>query len=205
MRILIAEDDVTSRMILTAVLKKWEYEVVVVADGLEAWAALQDANAPRLAILDWMMPDMDGVEICQRIRKIATNNPIYIIMLTALGRKEDIVKGLKAGANDYLTKPFDNNELHARIEVGRRVIELQASLIEQIAKLTDSHDHVKTLQGLLPICMYCHKIRTDDTQNLWQRIEQYIARHSDATFSHGICPECLKTHYPGLKEVPRIT
>ena len=131
MRILIAEDDATSRRILEAVLIKWGYDIVSVADGTEAWEKLQDTDAPKLAILDWMMPEMDGVEVCRRLWQIETTTPTYVILLTARGDKKDIIEGLDAGADDYIAKPFDNDELRARINVGRRIIELQAALVEQ--------------------------------------------------------------------------
>ena len=194
MKTLIAEDDVTSRLALTTILQKWGYDVVATSDGAEAWAALQASDAPRLAILDWMMPGMDGVEVCRKIRQMESKRPVYIILLTALGRKEDIVTGLNAGANDYVTKPFDNNELRARLDVGRRVVDLQSALAARVRELQQALAEIRTLQGIIPICMHCHKIRTDATE--WQRLERYIEGHSEAQFSHGICPECLEKHYP---------
>ena len=196
MRILIAEDDPTSRCILAAALATWGYEVLATADGDEAWAALRAEDAPRLAILDWMMPAMDGVEVCRRARQLPEGLPTYLIMLTALGAQSDIVEALRAGADDYVTKPFDSDELRARIEVGRRVVELQAALADRVAQLQDALAHVRTLQGILPICMHCHRIRTDHES--WDRIEKYIAEHTDARFSHSLCPECLRKHYPDL-------
>jgi len=128
MRILIAEDDKTSRNLLEMVLTKQGHEVVSTITGAEAWQAMQQPNAPRLAILDWMMPEMDGPEVVARIRAVKTDQPPYIIMLTAKSEKADIVMGLDAGADDYLSKPFDQGELRARIEVGRRILELQENL-----------------------------------------------------------------------------
>jgi two-component system cell cycle response regulator len=129
MRILIAEDDATSRLLLTRVLVKWGFDVTVTGDGAEAWAALQADDAPRLAILDWMMPKMDGVDVCRRVRARETLQPPYIILLTALGDKASVVTGLKAGADDYVGKPYDPNELRARLEVGLRLVELNAELL----------------------------------------------------------------------------
>ena len=107
MRILIAEDDFTSRTVLTGVLKKHGHEVVATVNGAEAWQAMQQPDAPPLAILDWMMPEMDGIDVCRRVRALETDRPPYIIMLTTKGEKADIVAGLEAGADDYLPKPYD--------------------------------------------------------------------------------------------------
>lgn len=130
MRILIAEDDLTSRTMLAAVLKKAGHEVIETVNGVEALQYLLHADAPKLAILDFMMPEMDGLEVIRKLRANNSPQPTYIIMLTSKGEKRDIITGLDAGADDYLTKPFDVGELSARIEVGRRMIEMQAALIE---------------------------------------------------------------------------
>ncbi len=188
MRILIAEDDPVSRRVLEATISKFGYDVVVTADGTEAWAVLQGGEAPSLVILDWMMPGLDGVEICRRVREIPTATPPYLILLTAKSEKGDVVAGLDAGANDYLTKPFDRLELRARIQVGAQVLELQKSLADRVRELEDAMTQVRQLQGLLPICSYCKKIR--DQQNYWQRVDSYLSEHSDVQFSHGICPDC---------------
>jgi len=142
MKILIAEDDFTSRSILTAVLKKCGFDPVVAEDGGAAWDVLQRPDAPRLILLDWNMPGMDGLEICRRLRKIGSNNPPYVILLTARGEKGDIVQGLEAGANDYVAKPYDNEELQARIRVGQRMLEMQFRLLEaqDALKYQATHD-----------------------------------------------------------------
>ena len=148
MRILIADDDFTSRTVLAGVLRKSGYEVVVTINGAEAWQVLQQADAPRLVILDWIMPEMDGLEVIRLARNEQTERPPYIILLTTRGEKSDIIMGLDAGANDYLAKPFDSGELRARIEVGRRMVELQNALVEskEILAHQASHD---LLTGLL--------------------------------------------------------
>ncbi|MFN2452721.1 MAG: diguanylate cyclase [Pyrinomonadaceae bacterium] len=135
MRILIAEDDMVSRRVLEVTLAKWGHEVVVAHDGDEALAALQSEDAPHLAVLDWMMPGMDGTEVCLKVRRSRTATPPYIILLTAKANKEDVVAGLEAGADDYLTKPFDRTELRARIEVGTRVLRLQQGLADRVEEL----------------------------------------------------------------------
>ena len=188
MKILIAEDDPVSRRLLQATLNKWGYQVTVTANGKEAWQALQTPEAPSLLILDWLMPEMDGVEICREARRSSAHKSAYIILLSSRGSKEDIVKGLEAGADDYVTKPFDHGELRARVQVGSRVVQLQSALADRVRELEEALSSVKTLQGLLPICCYCKKIRDDG--NYWHRVESYIAGHANVRFSHGICPVC---------------
>jgi diguanylate cyclase (GGDEF)-like protein len=141
MRILIADDDVTSRVALAGVLAKFGLEVLATVDGLEAWEAMRGPDAPALAILDWMMPGLDGVEVCRRVRSMASDQPPYLILLTSRGDKADIVAGLEAGADDYLAKPFDPGELRARVDVGRRVVALQARLMEANAALAFEATH----------------------------------------------------------------
>ena len=130
MRILIADDDVTSRLVLIGVLTRHGHEVVATVDGAEAWEAMSRPDAPTLAILDWEMPGLSGIDVCRLIRGLASDTPPYLLILTSRGEKSDIVAGLEAGADDYLAKPFDPGELRARVDVGRRMVELQARLRE---------------------------------------------------------------------------
>jgi len=188
--VLIAEDDAASRRLLEATLRRWGHEVVVTSDGDEAWTALQRPEAPSVAILDWMMPGLDGVEICRRFGTQGSPTPPYVILLTANTRQADIVAGLEAGADDYMGKPFDHDELRARLIVAMRVVELRRKLAERVRELEAAISRVKQLHGLLPICSYCKKIRDD--RNYWQQVEQYVSAHSDAQFSHGICPQCYE-------------
>jgi len=129
MRILAAEDNPVFQAMLKSLLKKWGYDVVIARDGGEAWAALQSPDAPRLAILDWMMPVLDGVEVCRRVRGAAKEPYIYILLLTARTMAEDLVEGMEAGADDYLTKPFHAHELRVRLRAGRRIVDLQEELL----------------------------------------------------------------------------
>ena len=190
MRILIAEDDPVSRKVLETTLLRWGHEVVITCDGAQAWEALRAEGAPPLAVLDWMMPGMDGLEVCGRVRQRPAPSPPYIILLTAKGGKEDVVTGIEAGANDYVTKPFNRDELRVRVGVGVRMVELQRNLAERVRELESALAQVKQLQGIIPICSYCKKIRDD--QNYWQRVESYISQHSEAQFSHGVCPNCFE-------------
>jgi diguanylate cyclase (GGDEF)-like protein/PAS domain S-box-containing protein len=135
MRILIAEDEAISRRMLESTLTKWGYEVVMVADGTQAWSVLQNEDAPALAILDVMMPGIDGIEVCRKLRQLPQHVPVYVILLTAKSAKENVIAGLEAGADDYIAKPFHRDELRARIEVGTRVLKLQRSLADHVVEL----------------------------------------------------------------------
>ena len=128
MRVLVAEDDLTSRTMLTAILRKWGYEVISAVNGEDALAILHKPDAPRLVLLDWSMPGLSGVEVCSRLRQNQSHDSRYIIILTAKSDKKHIVEGLNAGANDYIVKPYDNDELQARMNVGKRMVEIQSEL-----------------------------------------------------------------------------
>jgi len=189
-QILVADDDPVARHIARKMLSDWGYHVEVRNDGAAAWELLRQADAPSLVLLDWIMPHMDGLEVCRKLRAISTPCPTYIILVTVKGQNSDIVTGLDAGANDYITKPFHREELRARIQVGERVIELQQRLVSRVQELEDALARVKQLSGLLPICAYCKKIRDD--QHYWQQVEIYVTEHTDVQFSHGICPDCYE-------------
>jgi DNA-binding response OmpR family regulator len=191
MRILIAEDEPVSRRLLQKTLEQWGYETVICEDGMSAWNQLRAADAPTIAVLDWMMPGMDGPEICRGVRESGTQRQPYLMLLTSRTRMQDVVAGLKAGADDYLTKPVDREELEARLSVASRVVQLQQRLADRVVELEEALSRVRQLQGLLPICAYCKRIRDD--QNYWNQVETYIAEHLDVRFSHGICPSCLET------------
>jgi phosphoserine phosphatase RsbU/P len=177
------------------------YEPVETTDGKEAWNALQQVDAPRLAILDWIMPGMDGVEVCRLARQSEPTQGIYVILLTANSQREDLIAGLTAGADDYVTKPFDREELRVRVQVGVRVVELQQALADRVVELQEALAHVSQLQGILPICSYCKKIRGD--KDYWQQVETYISDHSNAQCSHSICPDCFAEHWQA--QFPEMT
>jgi sigma-B regulation protein RsbU (phosphoserine phosphatase) len=201
MKVLVAEDDRVCRRMLEAILQEWGYQVQVAADGNEAWQMLQEKDAPRLAILDWIMPGMDGLEVCRRVRDTALQHPVYLILLTVKGNRDDLVAGLEGGADDFISKPFDPGELNARLQAGLRILSLQTSLCEHVEQLEGALAKVKQLQGLLPICAWCHNIRDD--QNYWQKVETYLSAHSDLRFSHGICPPCYDKVVKPLLETKR--
>jgi len=187
MKILMAEDDPGSRLLLVKTLEDLGQEVVAAENGWQAWAAIQRAHFPVL-ILDWMMPGFDGPDLCRMVRKVSRDRYSYIIMLTALSGKTNYLEAIRAGADDFLTKPFDRDLLAARLHVAERILGL--------------HQHVRRLEGLLPICSYCKSIRDDEGN--WQTLEHYIGTRSEAQFTHGICPVCYETHVkPELEELAR--
>jgi sigma-B regulation protein RsbU (phosphoserine phosphatase) len=201
MHILIAEDDPVTGEILARTLQRWHYNTMLVVDGAQAWDRLRTATDPMLAILDWMMPEMDGPDVCRRVRQELPLANRYLLLVTAREGRGDMVAGLDAGADDYIIKPFDPEELRARVAVGVRVLGLQQKLGERVAELQVALSNVKQLHGLLPICSYCKRIRGDD--QYWQQVEGYIAEHSEAQFSHGICPACYATVSAELDEISR--
>lgn len=187
---LVADDDPVTAAALAGSLRRWNLDVTIARDGDEAWRVISGERPPSLAIVDWMMPCMDGVELCRRIRQAPAHAHMYLVLLTARDSRADVIAGLEAGADDYLVKPFYADELRARVNAGLRILSLQKKLAEKIAMLEETLLNVKQLKGLLPMCSYCKSIRSDD--DYWQQLEAYISDHSDAEFSHGICPKCFE-------------
>jgi len=190
--VLVADDGEAARLLASMVLQRAGFAVHVAENGRQALAMLTAENGPKLALLDWMMPGLDGPEVIRRVRRIDSPTPPYLILLTSRDASADIVAGLEAGANDYLTKPVNREELVARLSVGIRVLELQDALAERVRSLEVALGNVKLLQGLLPICSYCKSIRND--QNYWQQVETYFHSHAGMQFSHGHCPSCYERY-----------
>jgi CheY-like chemotaxis protein len=191
MIVLVADDLDVNRKLLRSLLAADGHDVIEASNGTEALQILQGATGPIVGLIDWEMPEMEGIEVCRHARALESPPPIYLMLLTVRDSKQDIVAGLQAGANDYITKPFDKTELLARVGIGAQMVGLQRSLTQHIVELEGALKRVKQLSGLLPICSYCKKIRDDS--NYWQQVESYVMHHSEAQFSHSICPSCYET------------
>jgi DNA-binding response OmpR family regulator len=189
-KVLVADDNPVSRRLLEASVVKWAYEPVLASNGTEAWVKLHEPDPPAIAILDWLMPEMDGLEVCRKVRQDSALASLYLILLTAKNDRQDIIQGLESGADDYVVKPFDHGELRARLQVGVRVVQLQLALADRVHQLEAALQREKQLLGLIPICSYCKKIR-DDRQE-WHALESYLSNRSEITFSHSICPDCAR-------------
>ncbi len=190
MTIILAEDDPVSRKVATLTVERWGLTPLVAETGDAAWALIEAQPGAVLAILDWMMPGLDGPEICRRVRATPHLSGSYILLLTARSTREDIVAGLDAGADDFVTKPFDRRELHARVQVGQRILRLQRELRDRVTELQATRATMAKLEGMLPICAHCKRIR--DQAGRWEQVEDVVQRHSCAEFTHGICPDCLR-------------
>ena len=173
MRILVVDDDFDARDMLEVTLESDGHDVVTACDGAEAWDAFQRKSFS-VVISDWRMPETDGIELCRRIRASDSTRYCYVILLTALNGKARYLEAMAAGADEFMSKPYDPDELRARIRVAERIIGLQ--------------ERLNGLEGVLPTCMYCKKIR--DERSRWVNIEQYISQRTEALFSHGVCPDC---------------
>jgi sigma-B regulation protein RsbU (phosphoserine phosphatase) len=196
MKILLIEDDIVTNRILAKNLTDMGFDVITAFNGLQGWETYCREDV-HFVITDWMMPDMNGLEVLKNIRERDDKSFCYIILLTAKNNKDDVIEGISGGANDYIIKPFDKDELTVRVKAGQRMVELQQELLETnkeqeklIIQLKDALSQIRQLSGLLPICSYCKKIRDDNGH--WNQLEVYIRDHSETEFSHGICPECLK-------------
>jgi DNA-binding response OmpR family regulator len=190
-KILIAEDEFTTRMMVQVCLENWGYRVESVTNGEEAWAKLQKPDAPHIAILDWEMPGLDGVEVCRRVKEMEVENPPYIILLTSRDSKMDIVRGFDAGADDYMTKPFNDDELRARTRVAERLVRTQSSLSESVAELRAALNQLEMLECGVEICGSCRKIH-NRYDGEWYSFDDLLKNRNDPHFAIGTCPRCTK-------------
>ena len=196
--VLVADDDPLALRVTASCLTRSGYPVVTASDGIRALSLLREDEAPRLAILDWMMPGLDGIDVCRLLRQKGDEPYTYVVLLTSRERRSDLIAGLEAGADDYLTKPWDPSELRCRVRAGERILRLQRNLEQNVRELEHALAHVKQLQGLLPICMHCKSVRDD--ARAWHRIEAYLEEHGGLLFTHSLCEACLERHYPEYAE-----
>jgi len=193
--VLIVDDLPKNLQVLALLLDKAGYRVSMALGGAQALAMIAQ-DPPELVLLDVMMPDMDGLEVCRKLKADPTTADVPVIFLTARAELQDLEEGFRIGAVDYVTKPFRGGELLARVgaHVGlRQSLERERDLRRS---LETALAQVRSLSGLLPICSCCKKIRDD--RGYWNKIEAYIEEHSDAGFTHGICPECARNLYPEM-------
>lgn len=185
MKILLADDDAASRMMLGERLRRLGHEMTYASGGEEAWELLQ-REYHSILVSDVVMPSGGGIDLCRLVREHDHPRYTYVILLTAYGTKDAYLTGMEAGADDFLTKPCDPDQLAARLRVAERILGLQT--------------RVKQLEGILPICSCCKQIR--DESDKWQRLEAYITERTDALFSHGLCPACYEEALKGLPTAP---
>jgi DNA-binding response OmpR family regulator len=176
MKVLIAEDDPVSNYVLATRVRKMGHEVLVTANGREAWDSYV-RHRPQLVISDWMMPEMNGIELTRKIRTADATLYTYIIMLTALSGRNYFLEGMDAGADDFVSKPIEPEELRLRLRVAERILNLQYARTQ--------------LEGLLPICSYCKRIR--DKGDQWHSLEGFVGGRTEASFSPTLCPDCQHT------------
>jgi DNA-binding response OmpR family regulator len=186
MKLLIAEDDLFFRRLLNEVLGG-EYETTLCADGLQACTALRGTQAPPIAILDWVMPEMSGPQVCRAVRETQGLKQPYLIILTARNSAADVTSGLRAGADDYVTKPFHADELRARVHAGARLIQLQDALDAQTAAWQAACEREHRLANLLPICPRCHRLKSDI--EYWRELDSHLERHASTI---PLCHSCAK-------------
>jgi DNA-binding response OmpR family regulator len=201
-RVLLAEDDDDSRRMTSYYLTAWGFTVLQARDGIEAAAILSADDAPAIALVDWMMPGMEGIDVCKILREQVDRPYVYVILLTGKTEKAAVAMGLEAGADDYVTKPCDMMELRARLRVGERIVTLERARAAQVIALRETLDQVRKLKELIPICAWCKRVRDDE--DYWQSIEEYLHLHTGTDFTHGICPHCLEGLRAGIPQAETV-
>ena len=188
MKILIAEDEYTTRLMVQVCLENWGYSIESVEDGKKAWDIINQKNPPQIAVLDWEMPGISGIELCRKIKSLDRSSPIHVILLTARDSKNDISQGFEAGADDYITKPFNDDELGARIRVAERIVTIQSSLNSSLEELREALDMVQSFEEPVAVCRKCKKIGAFDGS--WRTPEKLLEYPVDPRFIQLDCPSC---------------
>jgi PleD family two-component response regulator len=194
-KILVVDDHPATRKLIQNVLK--EYNILLASNGQEALTVLEENPDTALVLLDIIMPQMNGYEVCKKIKENPATSNVAVIFLTIMGEEHDEEQGFMAGVNDYIIKPISRIRLQARIKNQLQLISQKELLNQKNQELQQALKEIKVLSGILPICSFCKKIRSDSGE--WQKIESYIRNNSDANFSHSVCPECMQEHYPEVK------
>ena len=184
--IVVADDDPVGRAIIVRSLQTAGHRVEAAANGVEAWKLI-DALSPAVAVLDWQMPGLSGLEVLRRAKRSRPDAVPYVLLLTSNTEIKDRVRGLREGADDYLTKPYDPAELVARVHVGLRLVALQRSLRTRVHQLEQALTRVHRLEQLLPICAHCKRIQSGEN---WHELEGFLSTSAGVRFSHGACPHC---------------
>jgi DNA-binding response OmpR family regulator len=199
LRVLAVDDDPMTRHAMTAVIESAGWTPVVLADPEDAFNILMGPDAPPIALIDWQMPKLSGIDLCRQIRRAEPDARPYLIFVTANTSHDDIATGLDAGADGYMTKPISAIELQARVRAGLRTIAVQSALRHRLRECETFVTQVRPLRELLPICVYCHRVRHDGEQ--WSVLEEYLATRIKVRFTHGFCPTCYVHHVkPDLEE-----
>ena len=188
MKILIAEDEYTTRLMVQVCLENWGYSIESVEDGKTAWDIINQKNPPQIAVLDWEMPGISGIDLCRKIKSLDRSSPIHVILLTARDSKNDISQGFEAGADDYITKPFNDDELGARIRVAERIVTIQSSLNSSLEELREALDMVQSFEEPVAVCRKCKKIGAFDGS--WRTPEKLLEYPVDPRFIQLDCPSC---------------
>ncbi len=190
MKVLFVEDEYITRLTVQVVLEGWGYTVDSAEDGIVGWEFIQNTDVPQIAILDWEMPGLDGLELCRKIKALRRKVPVYVILLTGKDARQDILKGFAAGADDYMTKPFDDNELRARVRVAAKLVSTQEELAASNDEMWRALNHVALIQGDFSFCTRCHKVEND--QGVWKTLAEYSNDQEDRRFNYMLCPDCSK-------------
>ncbi len=194
-KIVIVDDETISRRLLEKVVEGMGLPFVSYDNSEAAFAACSGEEVPLLILLDWVMPKKTGLGFTREIRRLVLPVDPYIIMITQKQQKQDLLRGFEAGVDAFLSKPFNTEELQLRINVGLRLLSSKVALVERIAQLTEEKGPMRGGRVILPICMYCHKIR--DKKDKWSALEVYLEEHSSFSFSHALCPSCLDKYLCG--------
>lgn len=192
LRILAVDDDAATRLAFDSIIRAAGWSPVVVDDPEEAYRILTGPDAPPIALIDWHMPTLSGIDLCRRVREAAPDARPYLIFVTVKSASEDVAAGLDAGADGYMTKPIAPIELLARVRAGIRTIASQQDLRTRLQQAEIASAQTKKLRELLPICAYCRRIRDEDQR--WSTLEQYLSQHIGVRFTHGFCPDCYDDH-----------